>query len=123
MRHTDNTHEVFDQDTHPISNSLITRRQAVGFIGAGILSAATLTLGGCDIIPGIGRVQLAERLLKEKYNREFKVLRKAYGFNTSSQPLAECRASAGVDIDALKSLHTENGWIINEEAFDLGIIP
>ncbi|MDR0308722.1 MAG: hypothetical protein LBH87_02185, partial [Coriobacteriales bacterium] len=76
--------------------SAITRRVALGLMGAGALSVASLALGGCSMLPG-ARVALAERLLKEKYDREFKVVRKAYGFEWNSQPIAECRALKDVD--------------------------
>ena len=76
------------------SNSLLTRRGVLKLLATGALSLATLNLTGCIRI----RNRLALDLLREKYNREFKIVTESYYFDTSRKPIAYCCAANETDL-------------------------
>ncbi|MDR0459294.1 MAG: hypothetical protein LBG68_02360 [Coriobacteriales bacterium] len=85
--------KLVSDKTAPRSVSL-TRREILKLLATGVLSITALNLTGCIR----SRSMLALDLLRDKYDRAFKIVEKAYNFNTSSKPKAFCCATNEPDL-------------------------
>ena len=79
------TEASFIKQTNDI---ILTRRGVLKLLATGALSLATLNLTGCLR----SRKMLALDLLREKYDREFEIVKKSYNFDTTNKPVAYCCA-------------------------------
>jgi hypothetical protein len=76
----------------------MTRREAAKLLGMGAASAALARLSGCGTILDWRLTMLAEKLLRDKYGRDFVIYDKHYGWETYRRPSATCHAEGEEDL-------------------------